>query len=396
MLKVNLRRGEGPFHFPLVNTALKMSDGGTDDVKALIVAAKEKVSSLSSSIRVKAIASKSALRSDGHVHPFGGKLRSKRKLAGHFGKVVSIAWDRSGERAMTASQDGNVIVWNGMTAKKQSLIQLKSSWVMFSEMSQCGREIFATGGLDNVATIWNMPTGEACKPEREFFGHEGYVCGAKFLEEEKLVTTSGDGTAALWNLSRSSENSKRSHDKVIDDRHTVYEGHEKDVSSVDVRPEARGEFATSSTDGTCMLWNVDKNTPNAILRVDAGSSQLVDVNKCRFSPNGYGLGMATEALGSLLFDIRTRKQINSFDSTTPDLANSAKYSIAFSKSGRLAFVACEDCSIEIWDTLLPDQKKPYHQLNNAHVARITDVALPHTGFCVGAVSWDTFGTITAP
>lgn len=381
-----------------------MSSGdedSVDELKRLISVAKEKVSSLSCEIRSKCTASRSELKSDGHVTPITSKLRTKRKLAGHFGKVVSITWDRSGERAMTASQDGNVIVWNGLSAKKTNLIQLKSSWVMFSELCQEGKEIFATGGLDNVATIWNMPTsaGEACKPEREFFGHEGYVCGARFVDDQRLITASGDGTAALWNLHQktSSSSSNSSGDKAIDDRHTVYEGHEKDASSVDVRPfSGNNDFVTSSTDGTCMIWNINQNTPNAILRVDAGSSQLVDVNRCRFVPDGFGLGMATEALGSLLFDIRTRKQINSFDSTTADLSNSAKYSIAFSKSGRLAFVACEDCSIEIWDTLQPDQKKPLHHLNSAHIARVTDIALPNTGFCLGAVSWDTFGSIIAP
>lgn len=372
-------------------------------LKEKIKETKDKLAKLSSQITKakRAKDEKSPLTADMNFLPVTGRLRTRRRLAGHFGKVVSVTWDRTGERALTASQDGNVIVWNAISAKKAHLVPLKSSWVMFAEVTQSGKEIFATGGLDNVASIWTMPSvGGAHKLEAEYFGHEGYVCGARFLDDTKLLTTSGDRTTGLWNLHK--PQSKKT-DKDVDDRVAVFKGHDKDVTSVDVKPSSIDHFATSSTDGTCMLWSLNQPSPTGVLRLlppeEKDGSCLkrhTDINKCRFMPNGFAVGLATETMGSRLYDIRTMGQMNAFDSTTPDYSNSSKYSIAFSKSGRLAFVACDDCSIEVWDTLKPDQTKPLHQLNSIHASRVTDIAVPSTGYCVGAASWDTFGSITAP
>ncbi|KAJ8606490.1 hypothetical protein CTAYLR_005898 [Chrysophaeum taylorii] len=364
------------------------------ELKARIKASKDRVKVLSEQVQAAIKAKPSPLRAD--AVGWSGRVKAKRKLAGHFGKVVSITWARDGVRAMTAAQDGNVIVWNAPHAKKASLVPLKSSWVMFAEMTQDGAELFATGGLDNAATIWRTPgLGNLHKLEGEWYGHEGYVCSARFVGDSKLVTTSGDGTAALWDLNKPQT---RKTDKEIDDRVTIYRGHEKDVSSIDLDPIKTDNFVTSSTDGTCMLWSLSQPTPNAVMRLVAPiKRQHCDINKAKFMPTGMAVAMATEARGALLYDTRTRAPLNTFNVSTPaDVQDSAKYSLAFSKSGRLLFVACEDSSIEIWDTLLPDATKPLQTLANVHTARVTDVAVPASGLCLGAVSWDTFGSVTNP
>jgi len=153
------------------------------------------------------------------LHPQLDRLKTRRKLVGHFGKVVSLTWARDSERAMTASQDGNVIVWNALTAKKAELVPLKSSWVMFAEISQKGPELFATGGLDNVATIWKAPQegkeDAGYTLAQEFYGHDGYVCGARFLgDSSRLITTSGDATAGLWDFKKSKARGDKDGDRI--------------------------------------------------------------------------------------------------------------------------------------------------------------------------------------
>ena len=381
--------------------------GGEADEKATlktrVADARAKVENLSSRIQDLLVKRQkpSFLRAEEELSV---RLKTRRKLAGHFGKVVSVTWARDSERCMTASQDGNVIIWNAVTAKKAHLVPLKSSWVMFAEMSQKGPEMFATGGLDNVATLWKTPQGEAAfKMEQEFYGHDGYVCGARFLDD-KLITTSGDGTVGLWDFRKT----KACGDKDGDDRVRVFKGHDKDVTSIDLMPgDSPDSFVTSSTDGTCMLWSVNQgDQPNVILRlaepekpkgVANGPKTLLDINKAKFM-NNTCIGCATEALGCFLFDIRARGPVNTFDSTRdPDnlkVDAAAKYSLVFSKTGRLLFVACEDSTIEVWDTLLPDQTKPLLSLA-AHANRVTDIATPASGLCLAAVSWDTLASISS-
>ena len=152
-----------------------------------------------------------------------------------------------------------------------------------------------------------------------------------------------------------------------------------------------------------MLWNVNDEKPKAVLRLPPKVQSnkqmpptLLDVNKTKWMSNGNCLGCATEALGSFVFDVRARTVLNTFNSTNVQLKENAKYSLAFSQTGRLLFVACEDGSIEIWDTLLPDQKEPLFKANNVHNNRVTDIAVPNSGFCLAATSWDATGSITAP
>ena len=131
-----------------------------------------------------------------------GKLKPKRYLKGHFGKIVSMTWLPDSLRTLTASQDGNVIIWDCIESRKKHLMPLKSAWVMFAEASQDDKNMCASGGLDNVCTVWQLPT--AADPAGKLLfsleGHEGYVCNGRFLSGNKLVTTSGDNSAALWDL----------------------------------------------------------------------------------------------------------------------------------------------------------------------------------------------------
>ena len=130
------------------------------------------------------------------------KLKAKRTLRGHFGKIVSMTWMPDDLRTLTASQDGNVIIWDCLEARKKFLMPLKSAWVMFAEASQDDKNMCASGGLDNVCTVWQLPT--AADPAGKLLfsleGHEGYVCNGRFIGGGKLVTTSGDNSASMWDL----------------------------------------------------------------------------------------------------------------------------------------------------------------------------------------------------
>lgn len=332
----------------------------------------------------------------------------KRRLfhKGHFSKVVSCAWDRSSELVLTSSQDGNIIIWNAVAGRKQTLQPLKSSWVMFAEASTEGDAMICSGGLDNFATVWKFPTvGSDAKsktvPVKTCTGHDGYVCNARFFPGDKLVTTSGDGTSGLWDLSR-----PESKDSDSDDRLLIFEGHEKDVTSLDAKPGSASEFVTSSADGAMMLWDVKHNRPNLVMRlfekelcapgaVRGTQKRLKDVNKVKWQSNGVGVGCATEACGSFLYDTRTRGVVNTYCALNSDLSADAKKSCAFSTSGRLFFVAGEDFSVEIWDTLQPNATKPLQSIS-MHDNTCTDVSVAASGFGCATSSWDNNAGLIAP
>lgn len=80
----------------------------------------------------------------------------RRTLTGHFGKIYSLDWAKDPNTLCSASQDGNLIIWNAFTENKKDAIHLKSPWVMTCAYEKETEKYIACGGLDNICTIWNL------------------------------------------------------------------------------------------------------------------------------------------------------------------------------------------------------------------------------------------------
>jgi len=188
----------------------------------------------------------SPMAADGQT--LAGKVKKRRTLNGHFNKVVSVAWHSDSVRCITSSQDGNVITWDTLKQSKKFLTPLSSAWVMFAENSKEGEEQFMSGGLDNIMTLWTCPTASAPgRAIKEFHGHDGYVCSGRFLGGGKMLTISGDKTVGKWDVNF------KAPPNTEDEREGYFAGHDKDVTSIDMKPGSLKEFITSSADGSVML-----------------------------------------------------------------------------------------------------------------------------------------------
>ncbi len=118
---------------------------------------------------------------------------------------------------MSASQDGKLIVWDSYSTNKVHAIPLRSSWVMTCAYAPSGSFV-ACGGLDNICSIYRylsrniLEAKEACitqrilshsslktregnvRVSRELPGHTGYLSCCRFLDDNQIVTSSGDMT----------------------------------------------------------------------------------------------------------------------------------------------------------------------------------------------------------
>ena len=73
-------------------------------------------------------------------------------------------------------------------------IPLKSSWVMMCAMSPSGN-LVASGGLDNVCTVHSIKNREGvAKLSCELIGHNGYLGNSRFIDDQQIITASGDHT----------------------------------------------------------------------------------------------------------------------------------------------------------------------------------------------------------
>lgn len=186
----------------------------------------------------------------------GPKIKVRRNLTGHFGKVYAMHWARECAEAdgpggmsanvVSASQDGKLIIWNGLTSNKVQAIPLKSSWVMTCAFEPTQGKLVACGGLDNLCSIFQLAGPNLTPPVTELSAHDGYLSCCRFLSPGKIVTSSGDSTCIVWDIDAV---------KPI----TTYQDHGGDVMSVAIHPTNPNIFLSGSCDATARVWDTRTN-----------------------------------------------------------------------------------------------------------------------------------------
>uniref|UniRef100_A0A158PCU9 WD_REPEATS_REGION domain-containing protein n=1 Tax=Angiostrongylus cantonensis TaxID=6313 RepID=A0A158PCU9_ANGCA len=145
-----------------------------------------------------------------NLEPIGRiQMRTRRTLRGHLAKIYAMHWASDSRNLVSASQDGKLIVWDSYTTNKVHAIPLRSSWVMtcayapsgsFVACGVCSAQKFTYArllflGLDNICSIYSLKTREGnVRVSRELPGHTGYLSCCRFLDDNQIVTSSGDMT----------------------------------------------------------------------------------------------------------------------------------------------------------------------------------------------------------
>lgn len=127
-------------------------------------------------------------------------MKVRRVLKGHLAKIYAMHWAADKRHLVSASQDGKLIVWDGVSTNKVHAIPLRSSWVMTCAYAPSGNYV-ACGGLDNICSIYNLKTKEgAVKVARELSAHTGYLSCCRFISDRQIITSSGDMSCMLWDI----------------------------------------------------------------------------------------------------------------------------------------------------------------------------------------------------
>ena len=70
----------------------------------------------------------------------------------------------------------------------------RSAWVMTAVFAPSGNMV-ACGGMDNMLTIYDLNNRDAqgsAKMVREVTGYEGFLSSARFIDDDNIITGSGD------------------------------------------------------------------------------------------------------------------------------------------------------------------------------------------------------------
>jgi WD40 repeat protein len=155
----------------------------------------------------------------------------------HQDRVTAIAWQPGGSRFATASEDGTAVVIDAETGDAVARIgdgqQLESA-----RWNHTG-DLLAIGGYGKNIQFWR--TGQSGQLPQKLSGHTAGLHDIAWEpDDNRLVSTSGDGTARIWSVA---------------DGKQLAQMPAGEAFAVGWSPDGRF-IATGSRDGTVRIWDV--------------------------------------------------------------------------------------------------------------------------------------------
>lgn len=179
--------------------------------------------------------------------------------------VVTVQYDPTGERILTASRDHSAGLWNRQTARRESQFW-HDTWLTGAWFSRDGSRILTTS-FDGTACLWSPKSSVAQQTDhpgprgdRGFLlrlNHDHAVLqGAISPDQRRIVTACFDHGAWLWNGD--------SGDPIAQLKHGGY------VHLVRFFPDSR-RIVTAARDGSLKVWDLGGMAADQSIRAAGGA-----------------------------------------------------------------------------------------------------------------------------
>uniref|UniRef100_A0A670Z7S2 Bromodomain and WD repeat domain containing 1 n=1 Tax=Pseudonaja textilis TaxID=8673 RepID=A0A670Z7S2_PSETE len=126
-------------------------------------------------------------------------IKMHRRILGHLSAVYCVAFDRTGHRIFTGSDDCLVKIW--CTHNGRLLATLRGHSAEISDMAvNFENTMIAAGSCDKIIRVWCLRT---CAPIAVLQGHTGSITSLQFSPLVKgsvryMASTGVDGTVCFW------------------------------------------------------------------------------------------------------------------------------------------------------------------------------------------------------
>jgi hypothetical protein len=247
--------------------------------------------------------------------------------------VASANFSADGQWLVTGSWDNSAKVWRAESG--HAVLKLDGAHAGFvnaARFAPDGQSIL-TASDDGTAKLWQValqPQGDA-EPTatviRTFTGHADRVRDARFTRDGlRLVTTSDDKTARLWDVTNGTELRR-------------FDGHAWAVLAADLSPDG-SRLITGGEDNVAKLWNLE--TGACLLTLSGHTAPVASV---AYSPDGKRVLTGSRDQTAKLWDAVTGKEILTLNHHTDDLT-----SVRFAPDGRTILTASRDGTALLWST----------------------------------------------
>ena len=251
--------------------------------------------------------------------PGGARLRT---LEGHTSGVNSMAILPGGRRAVSASDDKTLILWDLETGKRLRTLVGHTLWVSSVAVLPDGRRA-VSASWDGTLMVWDLESAERL---RTLAGHTAGVLSVTILPDgRRAFSASWDNIVMVWDLDTG-------------ERLRTLEGHADTVWAVAVLPG--GRQAVSASDGnTLIVWDLDTGKRLCTL---AGHADAV--HSAAILPDGRRAVSASWDNTLMVWNLETGERLCTLTGHTGGVN-----SVAVLSDGRQAFSASNDRSLIVWD-----------------------------------------------
>uniref|UniRef100_A0A8C3TBP3 Bromodomain and WD repeat domain containing 1 n=1 Tax=Chelydra serpentina TaxID=8475 RepID=A0A8C3TBP3_CHESE len=205
-------------------------------------------------------------------------IRMHRRILGHLSAVYCVAFDRTGHRIFTGSDDCLVKIWS--THNGRLLTTLRGHSAEISDMAvNYENTMIAAGSCDKMIRVWCLRT---CAPVAVLQGHTGSITSLQFSPMVKgsmryMVSTGADGTVCFWQWDADSMKFSNRPMKFTEKSRP---GVQMLCSSFSIG----GMFlATGSTDHVIRMYFFGSETPEKIAELESHADK---VDSIQFSNSG--------------------------------------------------------------------------------------------------------------
>jgi small GTP-binding protein len=288
------------------------------------------------------------------------EMRPSQRFADHSGYVERVAMTADGRRAVSASADKTVRVWDLERGICLITLEGHTGVVYGVAMSEDGG-LAVSGSVDNTVRVWDLEMG-ICLHILE--GHTDMVLGVSLTPDGRLaVSGSRDATVRVWDVKEG---------KCL----TTLRGHTNQVW--DVAIDANGHRAISgSADCTVRIWDMKR-------------SRCLDVLRGHTGPIS---GVAIDASGDLAVSSSDDKTVRVWDLGASECFGVFEghtdivREVAMTSDGQRVVSGSDDKTMRVWDL----ESGKCLSVLEGHTKTVFGVAIAKDGRRVISGSWD--GTI---
>jgi WD40 repeat protein len=245
-------------------------------------------------------------------------------LAGHTGRVRAVAITSDGQRAISASDDQTVKVWDLERGAEERTLTGHADWVRAVAVIPNGLRAISASD-DHTLKIWDIETGAA---ELTIDTYGDWVWALAVTPDGRYaISASDDRTLKIWDLERGTVE-------------RMLKGHSAEVNAVAVAPDGR-VLVSGSDDRTLRVWDLSRGTEVGILK-----GHTAKVNAVAVTPNGR------HAISASADDTLRVWELEQSGAAQPRTVTARAYRVrglAVTPDGRRVITAFEDYTLKVWD-----------------------------------------------